>query len=510
MNTNQSLVADALLQISQIKADFNAGKAFSSNDNGASFESVLDQKLNTEPYKPEENTAVRQEKKTQDKRNETASEQTRKEDRKIENDKPDTETVSKTEDNRETEQANPNEETASREKEKNSSEKQQTSSDSNKDAVREQAKTEPGVAVAKQLELAKLTNRKESQINPEESSNQAAKEKIVRYTDSKGNSRILRLNVSNSDIEKLNQRTQRAAEAAAMVRNNAASATENKTDVVLNSRQFEDDNTLKKLSQLQADNQGKDAVVDNAKKTDSNKGKLVSISDLLGRQNRVNPAMDQNMEADLKNQANLLNRQNGDVFKFENLMSKVGNRFGNAELGNTVPFETALERIKSTSGPQIRSVEARQQIINQFLDAARVQLSRDNSKMNIQLKPDYLGEINMKLQIQSAGANKGQTLVGVIEVESNAVKEVLQNSFSQLRQNLEDQNGLSVKKFEIIVKHDMPDQQKEQQEQHAQNNQKQRAFRFINTAYLQESDTGSPSAWDPQERLVVNGYSWTA
>jgi hypothetical protein len=518
MNMNKSLVSDALMQIAQIKADFKAGKSFSNPDSGSSFESVLDNKINTDQFQTKQDNQIKQEQVSQDRSTDTpVQEKPKTDDRKTEDKgRIDEESIAASDESKETERTESKDETSSKENEENSSAQTEGKESDNQEeahAAQAQANKDPKVAAQKKVALEKLADSKLKSENTAETKAGDHKEKVIHYTDSKGNSKVLRLQYSNDDIDKFGRKVSNTMEnsrAANQSLQSSKTDAEMKSDVVLNSRQFDDDNTMKKLSQIQAADQ-QNVKTEQVKKGDGTKGKLVSIQDLLGGQSKVASASDQQTTMDSSGQgANLFQKNSSDIFKMEGLFSKENNRFGISGVGNSVPFETALKRIQSASGPQIRNVEARQQIVNQFLDAARIQLSKDNSTMNIRLKPDYLGEINMKLQIQSAGANKSSSLVGVIEVESHAVKEVLQGSFSQLKQTLEDENGLSVKKFEIIVKHEMPNQQQEQQ-QHAQHQDKKRSFRFIDSAYVEESsDSGSSQAWEPQERLVVNGYSWTA
>lgn len=103
--------------------------------------------------------------------------------------------------------------------------------------------------------------------------------------------------------------------------------------------------------------------------------------------------------------------------------------------------------------------QTRELVASQFLDSAKAQLSGENQTISIQLKPDHLGEIRMELKIEPKGPHdSAPTLTAKIQVESDSVKSVIQERLGELKTTLEDQNGISIKKFEITSQPDLSSQ----------------------------------------------------
>lgn len=88
-------------------------------------------------------------------------------------------------------------------------------------------------------------------------------------------------------------------------------------------------------------------------------------------------------------------------------------------------------------------IEAKQ-FINQIAQKAGGFLSKDRNEMSIQLTPENLGKISIKI-----GLNEG-SLTGKIYAENYAVKEIIETNLNQLRDSLEEQ-GLNIAGLEVHI-----------------------------------------------------------
>ena len=178
------------------------------------------------------------------------------------------------------------------------------------------------------------------------------------------------------------------------------------------------------------------------------------------------------------------------------------------ESQNLVPFDRAVGKIQQMSRPLTYSVGAQNQIMQQVVDAAKIQISKQNSEMSIKLKPDYLGEISMKIQVQESGATKTSSLTASIEVKNNAVKEVLQSNLNQLKESLEENNGFAIKRFDIFVKQDATNQESQENKHTGKGKQKQ--ITLAELKQIEDTDYLSSSQIVEKPLLVANGYTWLA
>ena len=84
------------------------------------------------------------------------------------------------------------------------------------------------------------------------------------------------------------------------------------------------------------------------------------------------------------------------------------------------------------------------QFISEIAQKAGAFLSKDKTEMNIQLTPEHLGKISIKI-----GLNEG-TLTGKIYAENFSVKEIIEANLNQLRQSLEEK-GLNIAGLEVHI-----------------------------------------------------------
>lgn len=126
----------------------------------------------------------------------------------------------------------------------------------------------------------------------------------------------------------------------------------------------------------------------------------------------------------------------------------------NTEQGQEAPkFNLLLNQtdnlqVRETSSkvldfPVKEQVDAKD-LIQQIVKKAEVLLKSDVSEMKMQLKPEFLGKMLIKVTVEEG------TVVTKIITENQHVKQVLEANLNSLRQNLEA-NGIKVEKTEVSV-----------------------------------------------------------
>ncbi|MCL6559393.1 MAG: flagellar hook-length control protein FliK, partial [Firmicutes bacterium] len=89
------------------------------------------------------------------------------------------------------------------------------------------------------------------------------------------------------------------------------------------------------------------------------------------------------------------------------------------------------------------------EIINQVVEKAKVVISGEKSEMMMDLKPDSLGKLSLKVVTERG------MVVAQFVAESQQVKQVLEANMQLLKDTLERQ-GLSVQQFSVSVGQDNP------------------------------------------------------
>lgn len=92
-----------------------------------------------------------------------------------------------------------------------------------------------------------------------------------------------------------------------------------------------------------------------------------------------------------------------------------------------------------------------EQLINQMVEHIKVNITEDTTEMNLQLKPDHLGNLSLKL-ITERGIITAQFVA-----ESQTVKEIIEANFNQLKDVLQEQ-GFLIQNLEVSVKQEFQDQ----------------------------------------------------
>lgn len=83
-------------------------------------------------------------------------------------------------------------------------------------------------------------------------------------------------------------------------------------------------------------------------------------------------------------------------------------------------------------------------LIQQMVDRARVQLHRNESRIELQLKPEFLGKVRIEIE-----SKQGQLSVS-IHTENHAVKHILENNLAALKQNFAEL-GLRLDSLQVSV-----------------------------------------------------------
>lgn len=105
--------------------------------------------------------------------------------------------------------------------------------------------------------------------------------------------------------------------------------------------------------------------------------------------------------------------------------------------------QVKVENSKVAELPPKEPVDAKD-LIQQIVKKAEVMLKSDISEMKMQLKPEFLGKMLIKVTIE-----EGAVVTRII-TENQHVKQVLEANLNSLRQNLEA-NGMKVEKTEVSV-----------------------------------------------------------
>lgn len=83
-------------------------------------------------------------------------------------------------------------------------------------------------------------------------------------------------------------------------------------------------------------------------------------------------------------------------------------------------------------------------VIEQIIDKAKLIIKDNRSEMKINLKPEILGQLSLKVAVE-----KGIVTAKAI-VENYEVKQLIESNLTQLKDNLEEQ-GITVQKFDVYV-----------------------------------------------------------
>lgn len=138
------------------------------------------------------------------------------------------------------------------------------------------------------------------------------------------------------------------------------------------------------------------------------------------------------------------------------------------------------------------SIPRRDEILNQIIDKAVVTLTPDKAEMTINLKPDHLGKLEMKL-ITEKGILNAQ-----IVAENQQVKQIIESNFNVLRDALEKQ-GIAVQSFSVSVGDNNRNREFQnsgwKNQNNTQRNYKVNGIAVGQTGYMQDISSGNRIIW---------------
>lgn len=138
----------------------------------------------------------------------------------------------------------------------------------------------------------------------------------------------------------------------------------------------------------------------------------------------------------------------------DNDLNKNNNRLNFNEI-NINPMKVQEMEIQETVGDNnLKSVESlmtkqldASKVINQIVQKASVNIKETKSEMIIDLKPEHLGKISMKIEVER------EMVVAKIVAENQVVKETIESNLEDLRESLEER-GFSIEEFSVDVSKD--------------------------------------------------------
>lgn len=119
------------------------------------------------------------------------------------------------------------------------------------------------------------------------------------------------------------------------------------------------------------------------------------------------------------------------------------------------PTLDKLENMQKIFKTEKNAMVQKESILNQIVKHAKVTLSKTNSQMDVELRPEHLGKISLKI-ITEQGRVTARMFTENVEV-----KQVIESHFSQLKEALESQ-GIKVEGFSVNVGRDKENQPEEQ------------------------------------------------
>lgn len=112
-------------------------------------------------------------------------------------------------------------------------------------------------------------------------------------------------------------------------------------------------------------------------------------------------------------------------------------------------------------------------IIDQVIEHAKLLLKDDKSEIKIKLKPEILGDLLLKVEVE-----KGVVAAKAI-VDNYKTKEIIEANFIQLRESLKEQ-GFDIKTFEVFVGSNADFEREKNGNLFSQNKKKKSSLKLIN------------------------------
>ncbi|HEY5583597.1 MAG TPA: flagellar hook-length control protein FliK [Ruminiclostridium sp.] len=121
--------------------------------------------------------------------------------------------------------------------------------------------------------------------------------------------------------------------------------------------------------------------------------------------------------------------------------------------------QTEVQKAALSMPQPIKSSE----VINQLVESAKVIIGQDKSEMIIQLKPDHLGKLELKVVTEQG------IVAAKFIAESQKVKEIIETNMQLLKDSLQKQ-GISIDSVSVQVGHDKQSEYQQQNPYQGKNN----------------------------------------
>jgi len=138
------------------------------------------------------------------------------------------------------------------------------------------------------------------------------------------------------------------------------------------------------------------------------------------------------------------------------ISADIGNKDAGQVLGANPMEQLKTENQISAKATEFVQKEMPSQTLNQIVQKAVLHLNNGQNEIRIDLKPEFLGQLRMQIITESH-----QVTVKII-AESHFVKDLIENNFFQLKQDLQNQ-GLKVDQLEVSVANDADQRHPENQ-----------------------------------------------
>jgi flagellar hook-length control protein FliK len=113
---------------------------------------------------------------------------------------------------------------------------------------------------------------------------------------------------------------------------------------------------------------------------------------------------------------------------------------------NAVATQPSFGTVSQTqvSGSETVNATNREELFSQIVEHAKVVVNNGDSEMEINLKPEHLGKLQLKVTIEN------DVVTAKFFAESQQVKEIIESNLNQLKQNLQE-NGMQVDTIMVSV-----------------------------------------------------------
>lgn len=105
------------------------------------------------------------------------------------------------------------------------------------------------------------------------------------------------------------------------------------------------------------------------------------------------------------------------------------------------PAESGMAREVAAKGTPVVN---KNEVMAQIIDHAKVMVSNGHSEMEVNLKPDHLGKLQLKIAVEN------QTITAKFTAESQQVKQILESNMDDLRRHLQE-TGIQVDSLMVSV-----------------------------------------------------------